>query len=94
MDPDVKVIGALPMTFSGERELADNFIEEVKGYFRSNARVPGFNEPIRKVAITLTLIKGPKVSGWACKMGNWIDSLHPTNQNVPLVWDQFLDEFN
>src|SRR5205807_3194443 len=27
-------------------------------------------------------------------MGDWIDSLHPVNQNVPFVWDQFLDEFN
>ena len=26
-------------------------------------------------------------------MGQWLDTLHPQNNDIPDVWDQFLDEF-
>ena len=53
----------------------------------------GFNLPIKKVAFTLTLLKGDKVAMWAQDMGNWIDGLNPAQDNIPAVWDQFLVEF-
>ena len=55
--------------------------------------MPGFNSPIKKAALTLTLIKGPEVAGWIRDMGHWIDQLNPTLDNVPFVWEQFLQEF-
>jgi len=33
---DVKMMGALPSIFSGDREQADNFVEQLKGYIRLN----------------------------------------------------------
>ena len=68
-------------------------MEELLGYFRSNTRVARFDSPIQRVTITLTFIKGKEVFGWACDMGRWINQLHPINNNIPLVWEQFLHKF-
>jgi len=91
---DIKSMGGLPQVFTGDCLLADDFIEEVKGYLRLNQDVAGYNSPIKKVALTLTLIKGPQVAGWTCDMGNWLDTLDPILDNIPDVWDQFLYEFS
>ena len=61
---DVKAMGSLPQIFYGDRSKADDFIEEVKGYFRLNADVPGYNSPYKKVAFTLTLVKGEETAQW------------------------------
>ena len=87
------IMGNLPQIFTGDRTKATEFIEEVKGHIRLNQDVPGFNSPIKKAALTLTLIKGPEVAGWVCNIGHWIDQLNPTLENVPFVWEQFLLEF-
>jgi hypothetical protein len=71
---DVKAMGGLPQVFNGEHTKADDFIEEVKGYLRLNQDVAGYNFPIKKVAFTLTLIKGSEVAGWTCDIGPWIDT--------------------
>ena len=52
---DVKAMGSLPQIFTGDQSKADNFIEEVKGYFWLNADVASYNSPFKKVAFTLTL---------------------------------------
>ena len=87
------IMGSLPQIFTGDRTKATEFIKEVKGYIRLNQDVPGFNSPIKKAALTPTLIKGPEVAGWIRIMGHWIDQLNPTIGNVPFVWEQFLLEF-
>ena len=60
--PDVKAMGSLPQIFYGDRSKADDFIEEVKGYFCLNADVTGYNSPYKKVAFTLTLVKGEETA--------------------------------
>ena len=90
---DVKTMGQLPQTFYGDRMKADDFIEEVKGYLRLNHDVAGFNSPMKKVAFTLTLIKGEDTAGWTRDLGAWLDRLDPAVDNVPALWDQFLLEF-
>jgi hypothetical protein len=89
----MKADGALPDPFYGKREEAEKFLREVQGYFRSNRQVAGYNSPIRKVAITLTLLKGQDVSAWADRMGDWIDTLHPVDDDIDDVWTTFLAEF-
>ena len=91
---DVKSMGGLPQIFTGDCLLADDFIEEVKGYLRLNQDVAGYNSPIKKVALTLTLMKGPQVAGWTHDMGTWLDTLDPILDNIPDVWDQFLFKFS
>ena len=86
-------MGEKPAIFTGDRTKVDDFIEEVKAYFHVNQDVAGFNSPIKKVAFTLTLIKGDEVARWVKDMGTWIDGLDHVHQNYPIVWTQFLDEF-
>jgi hypothetical protein len=76
-----------------DRSRANDFIEEVKGYLRLNQDVAGYNSPIKKVAFTLTLIKGPEVAGWTRDIGAWVDTMDPVADNLPEVWDTFLVEF-
>ena len=61
---DMKAMGSLPQIFTGDRLKLDNFIKEVKGYFCLNADVVGYNSPYKKVAFTLTLIKGDEPAQW------------------------------
>ena len=66
---DVRTMGEKPAIFTGDRTKAEDFIKEVKAYFCVNQDVAGFNSPIKKVAFTLTLIKGDEVAGWVKDMG-------------------------
>jgi len=90
----VKAIGALPQTFDRDRTKAEDFIEEVKSYFHINYDIAGFNLPMKQMAFTLTLIKGPDVARWTRNMGEVLDALDPLVDNIPAVWDQFLYEFS
>ena len=54
----MKSMGSLPQIFTGDQAKADDFIKEVKGYFHLNADIAGYNSLYKKVAFTLTLIKG------------------------------------
>ena len=76
-------MGSLPQIFTGNHTRADDFIEEVRGYLCLNQDVAGFNSPMKKVSLTLTLIKGPEVAGWVQDMGRGIDQLDPVINNVP-----------
>jgi Retrotransposon gag protein len=88
--PTDKLMGALPAIFDGNRERADNFIEELKAYIRLNQRA--MTSYIQRLALTLTLIKGPIVAAWTKDMGAFFDTLTLID-DVPDLWDQFLDEF-
>jgi hypothetical protein len=89
---DVKTMGQLSQVFTGNQAQADNFIEKVKGYLQLNQDVAGFDLPIKKIAFTLTLIKGPDTAGWTCDMGDFLDGLGSAD-NIPDLWTQFLEEF-
>ena len=91
--PDVKAMGSLPQIFYGDRSKADDFIEEVKGYFHLNANVAGYNSPYKKVAFTLTLVKGEETAQWVRNMGNWLDMLDPIADNIKDLWLQFLEAY-
>ena len=90
---DVKAMGSLPQIFYGDRSKADDFIEEVKGYFCLNADVAGYNSPYKKVAFTLTLIKGKETAQWVRSMGNWLDTIDPVADNIEDLWLQFLEAY-
>ena len=91
--PDVKVMGSLPQIFYGDQSKADNFIEEVKGYFHLNANIAGYNSPYKKVAFTLTLVKGEETAQWVQNMENWLNMLNPIADNVEDLWLQFLEAY-
>ncbi len=86
-------MGTLPHIFEGERDKANSFMNKLLGYLLLNANVAGFESPIRQVALTLTLIKGPHVDQWVRNMTTWLRSLDLVNDNVPRVWDYFTETF-
>ena len=61
---DVRLMGALPNIFTGDRNKAAAFIESIKQYIRLNDEVPSFRSPMKKVALTLTLMQGEEISNW------------------------------
>jgi len=86
-------MGSLPAVFNGERAKADTFIDGILGYLCLNSDIPGFTSPMKKISLTLTLMQGEKVTGWVHDMGEFLDTLEPATDNVPLLWDQFIAEF-
>jgi hypothetical protein len=91
---DVRSMGTLPAIFTSDRTKVQDFLDELRSYFRANQGVAGFNSFIWEVSITLTLIKGPAVAGWTCSMGDWIDSLDPLQDDYKIVWTQFQQKFH
>jgi hypothetical protein len=91
---DVRSMGTLPAIFTSDRTKAQDFLDELRSYFRANQGVAGFNSFIWKVSIVLTLIKGPAVVGWTHSIEDWIDSLDPLQDNYEMVWTQFQQEFH
>ena len=66
---DIRTMGMLCQIFMGNCAKAQYFLDEVLGYFHANRGIAGFKSPMHKVSITLTMIKGSKVAGWAQDMG-------------------------
>jgi len=82
-----------PQPFDGERTKAEAFLRELRLYMMANQGVPGFESPIRRVAIALTFIKGLKVNGWVEAMLQAIEQLHPIQDNVEYTYTDFLHHF-
>jgi len=90
---DAKMMGQPPPIFLGDRTKADDFVDQVQGYLRLNHDVTGFNSPIKKIAFMLSHIQGSETNAWKRDMGNMLDGLNPAVDNIPLLWEQFLQEF-
>jgi hypothetical protein len=86
------MMGALPAIFDGNCERADDFIEELKAYIRLNNNVGGMNSYLKRIALALTLIKGPLIASWTRDFGNFFDTRNVAD-DIPATWTAFLDEF-
>jgi hypothetical protein len=90
---DVRPMGALPFIFTRNRTQVEAFLAAVWTYLNLNFNIPGFNSPMKKVALTLLLMQGLDVELWVNNMGRMLEQLDLTIDNVPALWDQFLEEF-
>ena len=90
---DIRMMGALPEPFTGERAKAGHFIEAMKTYVCLNWRVPGFESAMQKINLALTLMHGEKVAGWVKNVGAALDELNPDTDNIDELWTTFLEEF-
>jgi hypothetical protein len=90
---DARLIGALPFTFTRNRTQAEAFLAAIQTYLNLNFNVPGFNSPMKKVALTLSLMQGPDIELWVDSMGRMLEQLDLAIDNVPVLWDQFLNKF-
>ncbi len=86
-------MGSLPRIFDRDRQQADAFINKLLTYICINMGVPGFESPMRKIAMALTYIKGDKVDRWVERIAEWWDSLNPMIHNVHYTWTLFLVAF-
>jgi len=84
-----------PEIFNGNPADAERFLDALRQYFRLNVDVPVVRSWIRRTILALTYIQGPKVMAWTHNVGAWMDELLRDRQNMdrPVVWDQFIDEF-
>jgi hypothetical protein len=79
---EIKQAGMTPQPFDGDRTKAEAFLRELRLYMMANQGVPGFESPIRHVAIALTFIKGSKVDGWVEAMLQAIEQLLSWTQST------------
>ena len=86
-------MGTPPQPFTGNRDEAEDFIDSFLSYFQVNRGVPGFESPIRRVAMALTHIQGPDMVVWKQESGAWLDLLDPMLDNIKDVFTQWLGEF-
>jgi hypothetical protein len=68
-------MGALPFIFIGNKTQAEVFLAVVQTYLNLNFDVPGFNSPMKKVALTLSLMQGPDVELWVNSIGRMLEQL-------------------
>ena len=59
---DGKPMGTLPTIFEGDCSKAESFLREFSTYLLINYDVPALTSFIKRIAIALTCIKGPKVN--------------------------------
>ena len=76
------LMGSLPAIFTGNRAEAENLINGIQAYIRLNREVPGFTSLMKKIVLTLTLMQGEKVAGWANDIGEVLDELNPATDNI------------
>ena len=86
-------MGIPPLLFDSNRTQANAFIRELRIYMMANQGVPGFESPIRCIAIALMFIKGPQVDGWVEGILEGLEQLHPINDNVEYTYLNFLTRF-
>jgi len=86
-------MGIPPLLFNGDRTHSDTFVRELQIYMMANQGVPSFESPIRRVAITLTFIKGLQVDSWVEGILEGLEQLHPINDNIKYTYLNFLSRF-
>ena len=86
-------MGQLPAVFTGDRTLAESFIDSLKAYFRLNHQAPNFQSYLTRIALALTLLQGPLVAEWARHTGNWLEMQDPAVDNIQDTWNQFETQF-
>ena len=78
---DGKPMGALPTIFEGDCSKAESFLREFSTYLLVNYDVPALTSFIKRIAIALTCIKGPKVNQWMQQQLEWLMTLQPADDN-------------
>ena len=89
---DGKPMGTLPMIFEGDCSKAESFLREFSTYLLVNYDVPALASFIKRIAIALTCIKGPKVNQWMQQQLEWLMTLQPAD-DTNATYQQFIANF-
>ena len=90
---DGKPMGVLPMIFEGDCSKAESFLREFSTYLLINYNIPALTSFIKRIAIALTCIKGPKVNRWTQQQLEWLMTLQPADDNNTM-YQQFIANFH
>ena len=90
---DGKPMGALPTIFAGDHLKAESFLREFSTYLLINYDIPALASYIKRIAIALTCIKGPKVNWWTQQQLKWLMTLQPADDNNA-TYQQFITNFH
>ena len=89
---DGKPMGTLPTIFEGDCSKAESFLREFSTYLLINYDVPALASFIKRIAITLTCIKGLEVNQWTQQQLEWLMTLQPMDDNNTM-YQQFITNF-
>ena len=89
---DGKPMGVLPTIFEGDCSKAESFLWEFSTYLLVNYDIPALTLFIKRVAITLTCIKGPEVNQWTQQQLEWLMTLQLADDNNT-TYQQFIANF-
>ena len=95
------LIGIPPTTFDGDRSKAEQFGTQLGIFMTINDRNPVIANPVRRVALVLSYIRGPKVDEWVSQQFNALmtrafgDDNHASTHTYKdeALWDDFVAEF-
>jgi hypothetical protein len=76
--PGGKLGGNPPTEFSGERSLADEFMNEFNLYRLTNVDAEQMVNPMKRATLLLGFIKGPNVKDWVKRWTTWIITQYDT----------------
>ena len=90
---DGKPMGTLQTIFKGDHSKAESFLTEFSTYLLINYDVPALASFIKRITITFTCIKGPKVNQWMQQQLEWLMTLQPADNNNTM-YQQFIANFH
>jgi hypothetical protein len=89
--------GKPPTTFNGNRSKADRFITQFRLFCIINNGNPIITSPVRRIALALTYIRGPKVEAWVSQQCDALSrkANHARTQADmdETLWEDFMAEF-
>jgi hypothetical protein len=77
-----------PTPFTHETKEAEDFLQQNYEY----QQAIGITSPIVKTALALKFMRDNKLKNWKASLERWIDALDIETDDVPLVWNLFVEE--
>jgi hypothetical protein len=93
--PGGKLGGNPPTEFSGDRSLADEFMNEFNLYHLTNIDAEQMVNPMKRATLLLGFIKGPNIKDWVKRWTTWIITQYNTGlpTNSERYWNEIRTAF-
>ncbi len=90
------LLGSLPKSFDGNRDIAKEFIHFYKRWWRLNDKKPAFKILYKRVALCISYIHGKKVKDWADDQQEAMDKKLTSGYTWldEELWEDFAKSFN
>ena len=92
-----KLVGNVPIVFTGERSKSETFMTQWRLYQRANDGTRVMDVPYNRAMFFLTYVQGPLVNEWVNSMSEWLYQ-QVTTQGVaktnPWLWESVELSFN